>query len=218
MSGEQNETAATSISTSAGGQQAEIVDDAAPLSRESDTPDQIPRDLAHEALAAARRSSRGETSAISARRVRRKTGTGGHSAHSGHSGQGGRRTWSGAAADERDPQPLGRIARSVFEERGWKQPITEARIFTDWAHLVGADIASHCTPTSLRQGELTLAAQSTAWATQIRLMAPALLARLATDLGATVVQRLIVTGPAGPSWKHGFRTVPGARGPRDTYG
>jgi predicted nucleic acid-binding Zn ribbon protein len=132
--------------------------------------------------------------------------------------RGDRKTWSGAAADERDPQVLGSIANTVFAERGWKQPLTEARIFTDWAGLVGADIASHCVPVSLRDGELKLSAQSTAWATQIRLMGPALLARLATDLGATVVKRLTVTGPSGPSWKHGFRAIPNARGPRDTYG
>lgn len=106
----------------------------------------------------------------------------------------------------------------MFAERGWQQPLTEARIFTDWPNLVGADIAAHCRPATLRDGELRLAAQSTAWATQIRLMGPALLARLATELGANVVKRLTVTGPSGPSWRHGYRTVPGARGPRDTYG
>ena len=106
----------------------------------------------------------------------------------------------------------------MFAERGWKQPLTEARIFTDWANLVGAEIAAHCRPATLRDGELKLTADSTAWATQIRLMGPALLARLATELGANVVSRLTVSGPTAPSWKHGFRSVPGARGPRDTYG
>ena len=63
-----------------------------------------------------------------------------------------------------------------------------------------------------------MTAQSSAWATQIRLLAPKVLARLADQLGAGVVTRLTVAGPSGPSWKHGLRSVPGARGPRDTYG
>ena len=44
------------------------------------------------------------------------------------------------------------------------------------------------------------------------------LAKLVAELGPTVVTRLSIGGPVGPSWKHGPRSVPGARGPRDTYG
>ena len=107
---------------------------------------------------------------------------------------------------------------ALFTERGWHRPVAEARVFADWPALVGADIAAHCSPTALRDGELKIAAQSSAWATQVRLLAPTLLARLAAELGAGVVRSLVVTGPTGPTWKHGLRTVPGARGPRDTYG
>jgi predicted nucleic acid-binding Zn ribbon protein len=58
---------------------------------------------------------------------------------------------------------------------------------------------------------------STAWATQIRLLAPTLLARLADELGAGVVRAVTVRGPSAPSWKKGLLAVRG-RGPRDTYG
>jgi predicted nucleic acid-binding Zn ribbon protein len=44
------------------------------------------------------------------------------------------------------------------------------------------------------------------------------LARIVAELGPDVVTRIVVTGPVTPSWKHGPRSVPGARGPRDTYG
>jgi predicted nucleic acid-binding Zn ribbon protein len=96
--------------------------------------------------------------------------------------------------------------------------VTEARIFADWAGLVGEDIARHCEPQSLRAGELRISAESSAWATQLRMMATKMLARLADELGAGVVTALVVTGPTGPSWKHGAWSVRGARGPRDTYG
>ena len=45
-----------------------------------------------------------------------------------------------------------------------------------------------------------------------------LLAKLVAQLGPNVVTRLHISGPVGPTWKHGSRSVHGARGPRDTYG
>jgi predicted nucleic acid-binding Zn ribbon protein len=50
------------------------------------------------------------------------------------------------------------------------------------------------------------------------MLSATLLARIVTEVGPTVVTRLVITGPSGPSWKHGKFAVRGARGPRDTYG
>jgi predicted nucleic acid-binding Zn ribbon protein len=133
-------------------------------------------------------------------------------------GANGGPSYSGPAPDERDPQRVGGVLAGLFADRGWQRPVTEARIFADWPGLVGEDVARHCEPVSLREGELRISAESTAWATQLRLMATKVLARLADELGAGVVTRLVVTGPTGPSWKHGAWSVRGARGPRDTYG
>jgi predicted nucleic acid-binding Zn ribbon protein len=96
--------------------------------------------------------------------------------------------------------------------------MSEARVFADWASLVGADVAAHSSPTALANGELKVAAESTAWATQLRLLTSSLLARLAAELGPDVVTSIRISGPSGPSWKHGGFSVRGARGPRDTYG
>lgn len=117
-----------------------------------------------------------------------------------------------------DPQPIGPLLADYLAERGWDGPLTEARVFTDWAQLVGPDIAAHCAPQSLADGELRIVAESTAWATQLRLLAGTLQARLVADLGPDIVRKLVITGPTGPSWKHGGWSVRGARGPRDTYG
>jgi predicted nucleic acid-binding Zn ribbon protein len=100
---------------------------------------------------------------------------------------------------------------------GWDVTIRAATVMGAWERLVGADIAAHCRPAKLDSGELTLVAESTAWATQLRLLSRQLLDRLAADLGSGVVTRLRVYGPAAPSWRHGPRRVAG-RGPRDTYG
>lgn len=86
-----------------------------------------------------------------------------------------------------------------------------------WDTLVGADIAGHCQPQSLRAGELVVEAESTAWATQLRLLTPGILATLTRELGSGVVTKIRVHGPAAPSWRKGPRHVSG-RGPRDTYG
>jgi predicted nucleic acid-binding Zn ribbon protein len=90
-------------------------------------------------------------------------------------------------------------------------------VFAEWAALVGTDVAAHCTPTALRAGELRISAESTAWATQLRLLNSTLLQRLRSELGAEVVTKLVITGPTAPDWRHGRLRVPG-RGPRDTYG
>lgn len=91
-------------------------------------------------------------------------------------------------------------------------------MFGRWAAIVGPEVAAHSAPESLTEGRLRVAADSTAWATQLRLLAPALVARLNAELGHGSVLRIEVHGPTGPSWSRGRRAVRGGRGPRDTYG
>jgi predicted nucleic acid-binding Zn ribbon protein len=132
---------------------------------------------------------------------------------------GGRRVrgYSGAGPDPRDPQPFGAILAKLVKTRGWQQPAAEARIFGLWPAMVGEDLASHCRPVKLEEGELTIEAESTAWATQIRLLTGKLLNRIGNDVGRDVVKRIHVHGPVAPSWAKGAKRVRG-RGPRDTYG
>lgn len=92
-----------------------------------------------------------------------------------------------------------------------------AKLMGAWDVLVGPEVAAHCRPERLVDGELLLVAESTAWATQLRLLTRPLLRRIAAELGEGVVTRLQVHGPTAPSWRRGPRRVTG-RGPRDTYG
>ena len=138
------------------------------------------------------------------------------------SGVGGGRTrrprgYSGPGPDPRDPQPLGSVLGKLIKARGWQRPAAEATVFGAWERVVGAEIASHCRPVKLAEAELTIEAESTAWATQLRLLAARLLTQIAAEVGPNVVKRLHIHGPAAPSWSRGPRRVPG-RGPRDTYG
>ncbi|MFI7375627.1 DUF721 domain-containing protein [Actinoplanes sp. NPDC049668] len=141
---------------------------------------------------------------------RRRTGAG--------EGTGRRlRGYSGPGPDPRDPQLFGVMLERIMKQRGWQKPAAEATVFGAWEKVVGADIAQHSRPVKLDAGVLTVEAESTAWATQLRLLAGNLLKRIAAEVGHNVVTKLNIHGPAAPSWNKGPRRVQG-RGPRDTYG
>lgn len=127
------------------------------------------------------------------------------------------RGYSGPGPDPRDPQPLGAVLDKLMKARGWQQPVAEATVFGAWEKVVGAEVAQHSRPVKLEDGELTVEARSTAWATQLRLLAGSLLQQIAREVGHNVVRKLHIHGPAAPSWSRGPRRVRG-RGPRDTYG
>ena len=127
------------------------------------------------------------------------------------------RGYSGPGPDPRDPQLFGAVLARLMKARGWQQPAAEATVFGAWERVVGPDVAKHSRPVKLDDGELTVEAESTAWATQLRLLAGSLLRRIAAEVGHNVVRKLHIHGPAAPSWTRGPRRVRG-RGPRDTYG
>ncbi|KUH85639.1 MULTISPECIES: DUF721 family protein [unclassified Mycobacterium] len=128
-----------------------------------------------------------------------------------------RRRWSGPGPDSRDPQPFGPAASDLARSRGWSGRVAEGAVFGRWPALVGEGIAAHATPTSLNDGVLTISAESTAWATQLRMVQAQVLAKIADAVGGGVVKSLKIVGPVGPSWRKGRYHIPG-RGPRDTYG
>jgi predicted nucleic acid-binding Zn ribbon protein len=165
-------------------------------------------DLARAALAAARAAANKAAPAGQSRAVGRR-GIGGGSRR--------RRRWSASGPDERDPQPLGRLAARLATDRGWNARLAGGHVFGRWARIVGEDVAEHVTPVSLDNGVLTVSAASTAWATQLRLLQRQLLVRIARAVGDGVVTKIKIQGPAAPSWRYGPRHVSG-RGPRDTYG
>jgi predicted nucleic acid-binding Zn ribbon protein len=133
--------------------------------------------------------------------------------------EGGRRLrgYSGPGPDPRDPQRFGDVLQRLLKARGWEKPKAEATVFGAWEKVVGPDIAKHSRPVRLDGGVLTVEAESTAWATQLRLLAGTLLKNIAAEVGHNVVTKLTIHGPAAPSWQRGPRRVQG-RGPRDTYG
>jgi predicted nucleic acid-binding Zn ribbon protein len=127
---------------------------------------------------------------------------------------------SGAGRDGRDPLPLGAAVRGLMTERGWDVPAAVGGVMGRWPQLVGPEVAQHCEPVRFDEEEraLSVLCDSTAWATQLRLLAPKLVARLNEDLGQGTVALLKVRGPEAPGARGGRLRAPGSKGPGDTYG
>jgi len=117
----------------------------------------------------------------------------------------------------RDPALLGSQVEALLAERGWHQDVSAGAVMGRWASIVGPGIADHATPASVADGVLTVRAVSSAWATQLTLLRPHLLERIAGEVGPGVVTEIRVVGPGAPSWVRGKFRAKGA-GPRDTYG
>jgi predicted nucleic acid-binding Zn ribbon protein len=116
-----------------------------------------------------------------------------------------------------DPQLLTAALGGLLAHNGWQERAAMGSVFGRWAELVGADLAAHTKPDSFADGELAVIADSTAWATQVRLLAPMLVRRLNEEVGDGAVRRVKVRGPQPPRQRGGWR-VPGSKGPGDTYG
>lgn len=172
-----------------------------PPAEEADEPDEL--DAARAALARARRGARD-------RGLRPGSPA-------------GRRRRAGRVAprrseDGRDPAALGDQVDRLLRDRDWRVDVAAGSVMGRWAEIVGPGVAEHAEPVSFEDGVLTVRAESTAWATQLRWLESTVLAGLEGAVGAGVVTRLRVVGPAAPSWKRGPRTARDGRGPRDTYG
>ncbi len=125
---------------------------------------------------------------------------------------------SGAHPDERDPQLLDSTIGRLVSEQGWGTDVRVHGVFARWDAIVGREVAQHCLPEAFDDGKLRVRTDSTAWATQMKLLAPTVVRRLNEELGDGTVLVIDVQGPHGPSWKRGLRSVRDGRGPRDTYG
>lgn len=118
-----------------------------------------------------------------------------------------RRQLRGRAPSEQ----LGRVLLEMFSERGlWNE--TEAKLLNCWVSVAGP-LVGHIDVAGFDQqtGTLTLRGSSTAWVTQVRLLADLLVRRLNVELGSPTVRRIhLVKGKvAGPP--------PPSAPPSDTY-
>ncbi len=120
-------------------------------------------------------------------------------------------------APGRDPDRLGDIVSGLTARLGWDSSLAQSDLMLAWREIAGEETAAHSRPTGIENGTLTVECESTAWATQLRLMRVQITTRIAERYPDAGVQSIRFQGPDAPSWKRGPKSVQG-RGPRDTYG
>lgn len=190
----------------ADGSEISVADQAAANATSSEELEEDPLASARAALARAQRNAveRGfRPGSRPARRSSRSSGTTG--------------SYKRRGRDGRDPLLLGNNMERLLEDRGWSVDVAAGAVMSRWTELVGPSVADHATPVSFEDGVLTVRAESTAWATQLTLLASSLIGSIERGVGSGVVSELKIVGPSAPSWVRGPRRVAG-RGPRDTYG
>jgi predicted nucleic acid-binding Zn ribbon protein len=97
------------------------------------------------------------------------------------------------------PARIGELLGGLSERTGIEAPIETATVWSRWGEIVGADIATHAEPTSLKGGILRVRAETPTWATEIGYLGDEILRRTNAVLGAPVVTEVRVwTGP-GPA-------------------
>ena len=169
---------------------------------------------------AAERKLRGDPTAP----ARQRPGTGGtrgarEASRTAGTAGGGPPGRVGRAARRRreDPQPLGAAIEGLLDDQGWRTAAAVGSVFGRWEQIVGDALAAHTRPGGFTDGELLVIADSTAWATQVRLLRAQLIRRLNTELGDGTVTGVKVRGPVPPRQQGQWR-VRDTRGPRDDYG
>lgn len=103
-----------------------------------------------------------------------------------------------------DPELISELVSSLIQERDWKGGIAEGTLYTTWPEIVGSDIAAHTTPLSILEGVLTVQTSSTAWATQLTMVAHDLLATIQKSASGALVESLVLSGPMPQTGKKGF--------------
>ncbi|MCQ9352751.1 DciA family protein [Corynebacterium sp. 153RC1] len=144
-------------------------------------------------------------------------------ADAGSKASGGRRKGIPTGPDGRrlpkkdNLESVNAVLQREISRRGWGREIAGGWVQNNWEELVGAQVAAH-TKVEMFKGEaLFISCDSTAWATNLRMMQRNILAAIARQVGQGIITELKIFGPKTPSWRHGPLHVKG-RGPRDTYG
>lgn len=103
-----------------------------------------------------------------------------------------------------DPEPLADALGGFVDRLGWRERLRGARVHEAWPEIAGEQLARHVEPVRLAGGVLVVRALSPAWATQVRYLAPQIVARANAVLGEGQVRTVTVAGGgAGRERKNG---------------
>lgn len=92
-----------------------------------------------------------------------------------------------------EPARIVEALDSIRREFGMGAPSELEAIEASWAELVGAALANHSRPQSVRGGVLVVLADGAAWAGQLRYLDQVLVDRIAEELPAVTVSEVRVS-------------------------
>jgi predicted nucleic acid-binding Zn ribbon protein len=90
------------------------------------------------------------------------------------------------------PRRVGEDLDTMVRRFGGATGLATAKVFTGWAETVGPAVASHAEPLALHGSTLVVGVDAPAYATQLRMLTPELLARLADLAGPGAVDAIEV--------------------------
>lgn len=96
----------------------------------------------------------------------------------------------------KDPAPLSEMLEKLVAGLGPENPMETAKLFGAWDQIVGPEVAGRCSPTSLKKGILKVRADSAAWASEFKYLAPEVVRRINQKLGPGVVTKIEPWVPA----------------------
>lgn len=97
----------------------------------------------------------------------------------------------------RSPSRVRDLLGEVGARLGLQDAVATGGLWSNWADIVGARVAAHAEPTSLRSGVLRVRVSSPTWATEISYFAPEIVRRANEAAGNEIVREIKVwTGPA----------------------
>jgi predicted nucleic acid-binding Zn ribbon protein len=102
----------------------------------------------------------------------------------------GWRPLPGRPAEREAPRLVAESLDRMARRFGAPRASVLSAVFARWDEIVGASVAAHVHPQSLRRGVLVIATEQPAWASQMRFLVPELLRRLAEVAGDDTVERV----------------------------
>lgn len=94
-------------------------------------------------------------------------------------------------ADSHKPQPLGNVLGALFNDRGYRQKIDEARAVDAWPRVAVAGAARATESAWMRDGVLTVKLRSAAWRHTLHLQREDWRRKLNEHLGREVVREIV---------------------------
>jgi predicted nucleic acid-binding Zn ribbon protein len=100
-----------------------------------------------------------------------------------------------------EPEPVGDALAAIRREFGMGAPSEIDALIASWDSLVGAALAAHSRPQTVRGGVLVVLADAAAWAGQLRYLDQVLVTRIAEELPAVTVREVRVSVAREPGAK-----------------